>query len=70
MTGGPHFDDERDNAPVVVEVDHGSASSWDRPASMAFLVRVRRGEDSLIVAIGLSRDYAESLAERLGHLLA
>jgi hypothetical protein len=37
---------------------------------MAFLVRVHRGEDSLIVAIGLSRDYAESLAERLGNLLA
>ena len=36
---------------------------------MAFLVRVRRGEDSLIVAVGLSRDYAESLAERLGNLL-
>ena len=56
--------------PVLVEVDHGSASSWDRPASMAFLVRVRRGEDSLIVAIGLSREYADSLAERLRHLIA
>lgn len=56
--------------PVVVEVDHGSASSWDRPASMAFLVRVRRGEESLIVAVGLSREYADSLAERLGQLLA
>ena len=54
--------------PVVVEVGHGSASSWDRSASMAFLVRVRRGGGSLIVAIGLSRDYAESLAERLGNL--
>jgi hypothetical protein len=37
---------------------------------MAFLVRVRRGEDSLIVAIGLSREYADSLAERLRHLIA
>jgi hypothetical protein len=37
---------------------------------MAFLVRVRRDEDSLIVAIGLSRANAESLAERLGQLLA
>jgi hypothetical protein len=58
------------NGPVVVEVDHGSASSWDRPASMAFLVRVRRGEESLIIAIGLSRENAASLAERLGQLLA
>jgi hypothetical protein len=56
--------------PVVVEVDHGSASSWDRPASMAFLVRVRKGEQTLIVAIGLSRESAASLAERLGQLLA
>jgi hypothetical protein len=56
--------------PVVVEVDHGSASSWDRPASMAFLVRVRRGEDSLIIAIGLSREYADSLAERLAQLIS
>jgi hypothetical protein len=37
---------------------------------MAFLVRVRRGEESLIVAVGLSREYADSLAERLGQLLA
>ena len=57
-------------SPLVVEVDRGSASSWDRPASMAFLVRVRRGEDSLIIAIGLSREYADSLAERLRHLIA
>ena len=52
--------------PIIVEVDHGSASSWDRPASMAFLVRVRRDEDSLIVAIGLSRANAESLARLAG----
>jgi hypothetical protein len=58
------------NGPVVVEVDHGSASSWDRPASMAYLVRVRKGEDSLIIAIGLSHESATSLAERLGRLLA
>jgi hypothetical protein len=35
---------------------------------MAFHVRVRRGGVSLIVAIGLRRGYAESLAERLGNL--
>jgi hypothetical protein len=57
-------------SPLVVEVDRGSASSWDRPASMAFLVRVRRGEDSLIIAIGLSREYADSLAERLAQLIS
>jgi len=57
-------------SPLVVEVDRGSASSWDRPASIAFLVRVRRGEDSLIIAIGLSREYADSLAERLAQLIS
>jgi hypothetical protein len=58
------------NGSVVVEVDHGSASSWERPASMAFLVRVRKGDESLIIAIGLSRENATSLAERLSRLLA
>ena len=58
------------NSPVAVEVDHGSASSWDRPASMAYLVRVRKDDESLIIAIGLSRENATSLAERLGRLLA
>ena len=55
---------------VTVEVDHGSASSWDRPAATAFFVRVRRGEHSLVIAIGLSRSNATSLAERLRQLLA
>jgi hypothetical protein len=55
---------------VTVEVDHGSASSWDRPAATAFLVRVRKGECSLVIPIGLSRSNASSLAERLRQLLA
>ena len=55
---------------VTVEVDHGSASSWDRPAVTAYLVRVRKGERSLVIAIGLSRSNASSLAERLRQLLA
>lgn len=58
------------DGPVTVEVDRGSASSWDRPEAMAFLVRVRRGEASLIIAIGLSCASAGSLAERLSQLLA
>jgi hypothetical protein len=57
-------------APVIVEVDHGSASSWDRPPATAFVVRVRRGDSSLVIAIGLSRASAASLADRLGQLLA
>jgi hypothetical protein len=57
-------------APVTVEVGHGSACSWDRPAAMSFLVRVRKGERALVIAIGLSRTSATSLAERLSELLA
>jgi len=33
-------------------------------------VRVRKGERSLVIAIGLSRSNASSLAERLRQLLA
>ncbi len=69
MTGGASAD-RRERDPVFVEVDIGSASSWDRPPSRSFLVRVRRGNDYVIIAIGLSRPYADSLAERLAQLLA
>ncbi len=69
MTGGASFDG-RDKGPVLVEVDIGSASSWDRPPSRSFLVRVRRGDDYVIITIGLSRPCAGSLAERLAQLLA
>jgi hypothetical protein len=31
--------------PVTVEVDVGSATSWDRPASQWYMVRIRRGEE-------------------------
>ncbi len=53
---------------LTVEVDLGSASSWDRPASRAFLVRIRRGDD-YVITIGLTRASAETLAERLRQLL-
>lgn len=55
---------------VTVEVDHGSASSWDRLAATAFLVRIRKGERSLVIATGLSHGNATSLAERLRKMLA
>lgn len=55
---------------LSVEVDMGSAISWDRPAEQAWLVRLRRGERSLIVAGGLSRRCAQSLAERIADLAA
>jgi hypothetical protein len=34
------------------------------------MVRIRRGEQSVIVAIGLTRPAAESLAEQIAELVA
>ena len=62
--------DEHGRGPVLVEVDTGSAISWDRPPSRCFLVRLRRDDDYLIIPVALSRASAESLAERLAQLLA
>ena len=63
--------DERRGAcvPVVVEVDMGSASSRGRRPDQSWLIRLRRGEQSVIVAIGLSRTGAERRAEQIAALL-
>lgn len=55
--------------PVSVEVDMGSASSRGRRPEQAWLVRIRRGDRAVIVAIGLRRSAAERLAEQLTDLL-
>ena len=52
-------------APLLVEVDTGSTSSRGRPAGQVWLVRLRRGNRSTIVAIGLGRPSAETLAAQL-----
>ena len=54
---------------VVVEVDRGSASTRGRPPEMTWLIRLRRGEHCVIVAIGLSRGAAEYLADRIADVL-
>lgn len=56
-------------APITVEVDMGSASSRGRPPDRAWLVRIRRADRSVIVAIGLRRRAADRLAEQLNELL-
>jgi hypothetical protein len=56
--------------PVTVEVDFGSASSRGRSPDRAFMVRMRRGEQSVIVAIGLRRPAADRLAEQIAELVA
>jgi hypothetical protein len=55
--------------PLTIEADTGSASSWGRPPNRAWLVRPRRADRSIIVAIGLPRTAADSLAERITELL-
>jgi hypothetical protein len=54
---------------IGVEVDHGSTSSKGRPAGKTWLVRLRRGDDEVIVAIGLTNAGAERLAERIRRLV-
>jgi hypothetical protein len=60
---------QRNAAPVGVEVDHGSASSRGRLPERAWMVRLRRGNRSVIVAIGLRRGAADRLAEQIAELL-
>jgi hypothetical protein len=55
--------------PVTVEIDRGSASSRGRPPQRHWLVRLRRGDRSVIVAIGLHHTAAQTLAEKLTELL-
>jgi hypothetical protein len=57
-------------APITVEVDMGSASSRGRPPDRAWLVRIRRADRAIIVAIGLRRSAADRLAEQLTQLLS
>lgn len=59
----------RGPAGVGVEVEAGSATSWGRGADRAWLVRLRRGQQSVIVAWGLSQAAAECLAAKIADLL-
>ena len=60
----------RDAGAATAEVDFGSASSRGRPPERAWMVRLRRGDRSVIVAIGLYRGGADRLAERINDILA
>ena len=64
-----HRQRERDRGPVTVEVDQGSASSRGRHPDRAWLVRLRRGEGSVVVAVGLSRAGADRLAGQIADLV-
>lgn len=56
-------------APIAIEVDMGSATSRGRVPEHAWLVRIRRGDRSVIIAAGLRRGAADRLAEQLADLL-
>jgi len=60
---------QRNATPVTVEVDMGSASSRTRPPERSWLVRLRRSDRSVIVAIGMRRPAAERLASQITQLL-
>lgn len=55
--------------PLHVEVDHGSTSSRGRPAGQVWLVRLRRGRQQVIVAIGLGRPSADHLASQINSII-
>lgn len=55
--------------PVEVEVDMGSATSRGRLLEQAWMVRLRRGQRSVIVAVGLRRPAADRLAGQIADLL-
>jgi hypothetical protein len=55
--------------PITVEIDTGSTSTRGRPPGRTWLIRLRRGHQSVITTIGLSRTSADHLAEQITHLL-
>lgn len=61
--------DRRQPGKVIAEVDQGSATSRGRPPERRWLVRLRRDDQRVIVAWGLSRPAAERLVEAITALL-
>ncbi len=55
---------------VSVEVQLGSTSSKNQTQGRVWMVCLRHGNDSLIVAIGMSRRDAERLAERMTDMVS
>lgn len=59
----------RDDQPLIVEVDHGSTSSKDRPSGRVWMIRLRRGNRSVILIAGLGRASADTLAAEIRHVI-
>ena len=55
---------------VVVEVDHEPTPDNERPTGRVWLVRLRRGTQSVVIAAELGKPSADLLAGQLNELLA
>jgi hypothetical protein len=55
--------------PLTVEIDTGSASSRGRPPDRIWLVRLSRGDRSVVVTVGLSRTAAQHLADHIAEIV-
>jgi hypothetical protein len=56
--------------PITVQIDTGSSSTRGQPPGRTWLIRLRRGHQSVITTTGLSRTSADNLAEQITSLLA
>jgi hypothetical protein len=52
-----------------VEVDHGSTSSKNRPSGRVWMIRLRRGNHSVILTTGLGRASADTLADQIRRVI-
>jgi len=55
--------------PLTVEIDIGSASTRGRPPDHHWMIRLRRGDKSVIVNVGLTRIAAEHLADHIAEIV-
>ncbi len=60
----------RSGVHVVVEVDHEPTPDDERPAGRVWLVRLRRGDQAVVIAAELGGPSADHLAGQLNGLLA
>ena len=55
--------------PLIVEIDIGSASTRGRKPDHHWTIRIRRGDQSVIVNVGLTRTAAEHLADHIAEVI-
>ena len=54
---------------LTVEIDTGSTSTRGRPPDQHWMVRLRRGNRGVIIAIGLNRTAAQHLADHITEII-